>query len=158
MGVPGDCAMSPTIVQGCDDGDPCTIDDVETLLEGTTVVCVPCAGTPAPCGTNGSCETTMPCDDGDECTTNDVEIVLLSDGSICQPCSGVPISIGDVVAEDDEFIASFGTALQEQVTTNDNINTTEELTISVSTPPMEGTLDFDNDGSCLLYTSDAADE
>ena len=147
LGVLSECETGPTTVQPCDDNDPCTINDVETFIDGTTIICVPCLGTPAPCGTNGSCETSVPCDDGDECTTNDVEIVLTSDGSVCQPCAGVPISIGDVFAEDDEFIANFGTLLEEQVTTNDNLNTTEELTISVNTPPMEGTLDFEEDGS-----------
>ncbi|MCR9103427.1 MAG: gliding motility-associated C-terminal domain-containing protein, partial [bacterium] len=72
----------------CDDGDPCTINDVETVLLSDGSICVPCAGQAAPCGTDGSCEQVQACDDGDPCTINDVETVLLSDGSICVPCAG----------------------------------------------------------------------
>jgi len=60
-------------------------------LDGTNTVCVPCLGTPVPCGTDGSCEMSLPCDDGNDCTIDDVEIVLNSDGSICVPCAGIPI-------------------------------------------------------------------
>ncbi|MCB0653260.1 MAG: gliding motility-associated C-terminal domain-containing protein, partial [Saprospiraceae bacterium] len=88
QGTSGDCDTGPTTVQACDDGNPCTINDMETILNSDGSICVPCSGIAAPCGTDGACEVTLPCDDNDPCTINDVEIQLLSDGSICVPCTG----------------------------------------------------------------------
>lgn len=39
-----DCEFSPTEVQACDDGDPCTINDQETILACDGTVCIPCSG------------------------------------------------------------------------------------------------------------------
>jgi gliding motility-associated-like protein len=88
MGVPGDCDTGPVTVGACDDGDPCTFNDQETILDVDGSICIPCAGIAAPCGTDDSCEITVDCDDNNPCTENDVEIQLLSDGSICVPCLG----------------------------------------------------------------------
>jgi len=43
------------------------------------------------CGSNPTCEVTLPCNDNNPCTENDFEIQLLADGSICKPCAGVPL-------------------------------------------------------------------
>jgi CHU_C Type IX secretion signal domain/SprB repeat len=42
------CLAPVTTSQNCDDGDPCTINDVQRVLVcDNSVVCVPCAGTPS---------------------------------------------------------------------------------------------------------------
>ena len=86
--VPAACSNS--IMQACDDGDPCTSNDMETVdVCDNTIVCVPCAGTPVV-----SCTSTvvLPCDDGDPCTTNDMETVESCDNSVvCVPCAGTPL-------------------------------------------------------------------
>ncbi len=77
----------------CDDGDPCTDNDMEKLdCDGG--VCVPCAGVPTDC--NGLL-TTVSCDDGDPCTENDEQEVAC-DGTICVPCAGVPVATCSGVA------------------------------------------------------------
>jgi len=77
------CTYAGLPLQACDDGDACTINDMESVAPG----CIPCAGTLVDCATAG--ETTMqPCDDGDPCTTGDMEEILNCDGSVCEPCAG----------------------------------------------------------------------
>jgi len=46
------CDNATTITQSCDDGNPLTINDVETILACGGAVCEPCAGTPAVCDEN----------------------------------------------------------------------------------------------------------
>ena len=46
ISVSNDCATGETTTQTCDDGDPCTINDVETILNCDDSVCVPCMGEP----------------------------------------------------------------------------------------------------------------
>ena len=78
-------------VQPCDDGDPCTINDVETILLSDGSVCVPCAGQQQDCVSGST--TTQPCDDGDPDTFNDEVTTLDCDGSICIPCAGIPCNL-----------------------------------------------------------------
>ncbi|MFK8008159.1 MAG: gliding motility-associated C-terminal domain-containing protein [Saprospiraceae bacterium] len=49
--TPVDCSNSPTSIVTCDDGDPCTINDTQTILDcdGTTI-CIPCQGVSATVG------------------------------------------------------------------------------------------------------------
>ncbi|MCB0550993.1 MAG: gliding motility-associated C-terminal domain-containing protein, partial [Phaeodactylibacter sp.] len=75
----------------CDDGDPCTINDMETVLASDGSICVPCAGVLTDCSSGPT--TIQPCDDGDPDTFNDQQTVLDCDGSICVPCSGTPCSL-----------------------------------------------------------------
>ncbi len=78
-----------TTTQVCDDNDPCTEDDVQTVLS-TGDICVPCAGTAiATCSGTTSVQA---CDDNDPCTENDVQTVDDCDGSICVPCAGTAIA------------------------------------------------------------------
>jgi gliding motility-associated-like protein len=79
-------------MQACDDGDPNTVNDMETILDCDGSICVPCMGTPVDCS-NGS-TTVQPCDDGDPCTVNDEETILDSDGTVCVPCAGTPAPCG----------------------------------------------------------------
>lgn len=89
----GTCLGQATVSLPCDDGNPCTINDVEIVLESdNNVICSPCSGTLQTCATVGA-TTTQPCDDGNPGTTNDVETILNCDGSVCVPCQGE----GDVV-------------------------------------------------------------
>jgi len=54
------CAMSRYKTVACDDGDPCTANDVEQVAcDGT--VCVPCQGTLQDC--NNGATTMVACDD-----------------------------------------------------------------------------------------------
>ncbi len=87
--TPVDCTgdASCSTMQGCDDGDPCTINDMETIAADGSV-CVPCAGTVDATSCDPACTTMQGCDDGDPCTINDMETVS-ADGSICIPCAGV---------------------------------------------------------------------
>jgi hypothetical protein len=75
--------------QPCDDGNPFTINDMETILDCDGSICVPCMGTPVDCS-NGT-TSIFSCDDGDPCTINDEQTVLDSDGTICIPCAGTPV-------------------------------------------------------------------
>ena len=82
------CDTGPFITQACDDGDPCTENDEETVLDDSSgTVCIPCTGT-----TVATC--TVPpmmqsCDDGNPCTENDMESIDPCDGTtICVPCTG----------------------------------------------------------------------
>ncbi len=82
-----DATCNPTI-EACDDGNPCTINDEQTIgVDGT--ICVPCMGTVDPGSCETGCTTTQTCDDGDPLTINDMEVVA-ADGSICTACAGVP--------------------------------------------------------------------
>ena len=83
---PDDC--NTTSPQTCDDGDPCTEEDMETVLADGTI-CEPCTGTRMTCDTGATEE--IPCDDGDPTTINDIEVVLICDNNIiCEQCMGVP--------------------------------------------------------------------
>jgi len=88
--VGGDaCPIDPcegATATACDDGDPCTTGDMETLAADGSV-CVPCAGTVDTSSCDAACSTTQACDDGDPCTTGDMETVA-ADGSVCVPCAG----------------------------------------------------------------------
>jgi len=88
-GTPADC--SDAVVQACDDGDPCTINDMEEV--NACGVCVPCAGTPDPASCDANCVTLQACDDGDPCTTGEQESVNGS-GTVCEPCglNAVPVT------------------------------------------------------------------
>ncbi len=90
-GYLADCGDSPTITQPCDDGDPCTINDEETILEEDGTVCLACAGMLNPSSCEEDCTTTQPCDDGNPNTENDVE-VYASDGTLCMPCVGEEVA------------------------------------------------------------------
>jgi len=82
------CLAGMTTVQFCDDGDPCTENDVETVLDCDGSICVPCMGTPISSCTN---TVALPCDDGDPCTINDMELVDDCNNTIiCTPCQGTP--------------------------------------------------------------------
>jgi len=72
-------------LKACDDGDPCTENDMEEVNDCTGEICVPCEGEPI-----GECNITeiQPCDDLDPCTINDMQEVDLCDGRICEPCQG----------------------------------------------------------------------
>ena len=81
------CGIQTLEEQPCDDGEPCTFDDVELVLSDGTI-CEPCLGTPVDCDMTTEV-TIQPCDDGNAFTLNDMETVLVCDGSICIPCQGV---------------------------------------------------------------------
>lgn len=85
-----DCTTDPTSAIPCDDGNPCTENDVEIVLDSNGQVCFPCIGTPIDCA-NGT-TTTIFCDDGNPNTINDLSIVLDCDGSVCFPCGGTPVN------------------------------------------------------------------
>ncbi|MCB0599545.1 MAG: hypothetical protein KDD28_36090, partial [Phaeodactylibacter sp.] len=85
--LPASCAN--TVSLPCNDGNPCTANDVRVVDAcDNTIVCAPCAGTAPP-----SCTATvnLPCNDGDPCTANDMQTVEACDNSIvCVPCAGTP--------------------------------------------------------------------
>jgi len=93
------CTTAPTMM-ACDDGDPCTENDMEGIdaCDGVTV-CVPCAGTAvAACSLPPIMQA---CDDGDPTTTGEMEGIDPCDGSVCVPCGGgtvtttIQVSISD---------------------------------------------------------------
>ena len=84
-GVDASCEMT----QACDDGNPCTENDMETVATDNSI-CVPCAGTPIASCTGTT--TAQACDDGDPCTENDMEEVDDCDGTVCVPCAGTPVA------------------------------------------------------------------
>ena len=94
-GTPIDCTNGPTIQLTCDDGDPCTLNDMETVLEcDNSVICIPCEGfIPSDCSTGAT--TSETCDDGDPCTINDTQIILDCNGDICEPCMGTVVNCSD---------------------------------------------------------------
>ena len=67
---------------------------MQTVLDcDNSVICVPCAGTPADCNTGST--SVVACDDMDSCTENDVQTILDSNPSIiCVPCEGTPVDCG----------------------------------------------------------------
>ncbi|MEM6963422.1 MAG: gliding motility-associated C-terminal domain-containing protein, partial [Bacteroidota bacterium] len=77
-----------TSVVSCDDGDPNTINDEQTILDCDGSICVPCLGTPVDCATGST--SVVPCDDNDPCTINDEQTILDANGTICVPCAGTP--------------------------------------------------------------------
>jgi len=83
-----DCSTSTTTMP-CDDGNTCTINDVETVSDTNGEVCIPCAGMLIDCDSGQA--TVQICDDGNPNTENDMETVLDCDGSICVPCEGTPV-------------------------------------------------------------------
>ncbi|MFK8010059.1 MAG: gliding motility-associated C-terminal domain-containing protein, partial [Saprospiraceae bacterium] len=89
-GTPTDCSFGTISIVSCDDGDPNTINDIQTVLDCDQSVCVPCMGVPVDCTTGTTSIVT--CDDGDACTINDEQTILDSDGTICVPCQGTIIN------------------------------------------------------------------
>ncbi len=83
---PSSCAPNCVTVQPCDDGNPCTVNDEETVASDGSI-CVPCAGIVDPTSCDPSCVTVQPCDDGNPCTINDEESVA-SNGNVCVACAG----------------------------------------------------------------------
>ncbi len=79
--------IAEPVFTSCDDGDPCTINDMEKL-DCAGNECIPCAGVPSDCSGETTVET---CDDNDPCTENDTQEIAC-DGSICVPCSGTLIA------------------------------------------------------------------
>lgn len=76
-----------TTIRACDDGDPCSENDQETIdSDDGTTICIPCAGTPLDCASGST--TIIACDDGNPATFNDQATVLDCDGSVCIPCVG----------------------------------------------------------------------
>ncbi|MFK8005989.1 MAG: lectin-like protein [Saprospiraceae bacterium] len=86
------CSNGATTIIQCSDGDPCTVNDVETILDATGEVCIPCMGTPEDCAT--SITSIVPCDDANPNTINDIQTILDCSGTICVPCAGTPINGG----------------------------------------------------------------
>ena len=74
----------------CDDGDDCTINDME-VVTCTGRVCQECIGVLTDC--SGDTEE-VACDDGNDCTVNDIEIMACN-GEICVPCQGTPATCDD---------------------------------------------------------------
>jgi len=73
----------------CDDGDPCTTGEMETIAADGTE-CVPCGGGTAveDCSCTG---TEVACDDGNDCTEGETETVA-ANGDVCVPCgNGTPV-------------------------------------------------------------------
>jgi len=79
-----DCTNA--VATPCDDGDLCTINDMETILSDGTE-CIPCMGEPVDCGTDGTCEMIVDCGLNDPCLIPGIEVILISDGSVCVPCT-----------------------------------------------------------------------
>jgi len=95
----GTCAYLPDTGSACDDGNPCTIDDIclaGVCLAGSTMDCDdqnPC--TNDSCSPESGCQhiaNTLPCDDGNACTTEDtcntgvclgVGVLDCDDNNIC---------------------------------------------------------------------------
>ncbi|MEZ4987819.1 MAG: hypothetical protein R2795_22790 [Saprospiraceae bacterium] len=59
MGTPVDCGTGATSVLPCDDGNACTVNDMQTVLDADGTICVPCMGTPLDC--NGDFVTVTVC-------------------------------------------------------------------------------------------------
>ena len=86
--VLSECDETCATTQTCDDNNPCTENDMETI-GANAAICIPCAGTVNPSSCEAGCVTTQTCDDSDPLTINDMEGVA-ADGTICVPCAGVP--------------------------------------------------------------------
>jgi len=83
-------AQADTLIQDCDDENPCTIDDIQIVLASdNSIICEPCTGISDPTSCHADCVTTELCDDEDDCTVNDTQTIS-ADGTICE-CIGTPI-------------------------------------------------------------------
>ncbi len=94
-GVVGTTTVESCVVtQACDDGDPCTENDMEDVGgNGTGDVCVACAGTPAAACSGAVANIVQACDDGDPCTENDMEELDGCDATtVCVPCAGTAVA------------------------------------------------------------------
>jgi len=89
--VLSECDETCATTQTCDDNNPCTENDMETI-GANAAICIPCAGTVNPSSCEAGCVTTQTCDDSDPLTINDMEGVA-ADGTICVPCAGVPADV-----------------------------------------------------------------
>jgi len=87
------------VERSCDDGDACTINDVEQVIRDTEIICEPCAGELVDCDSPGATEERS-CDDGDPNTVNDVETILSCDGSVCLPCEGEELDCNTAEVEE----------------------------------------------------------
>ena len=129
----------------CNDGDNCTVDDIESVLPDGTI-CIPCNGTGLNCNTGST--TTRVCDDGNPNTVDDIETILDCDASICKPCQGVPAD------------CSTGTVMQQACddgnacTDNDMVSVLLDGTICV---PCQGMPIDCNTGSTLVQSCDDGD-
>ena len=151
--TPIDCSNSSTSVVSCDDNDPSTIDDQQTILDCDNSICIPCMGTLVDCS-NGQ-TTVMPCDDGDDCTNNDFEIVLDFDGSICVPCTGdFTLSNEQLLPMDDQYEVDFGKLLNEDVSINDESEITQDISNNLISNPNSGTIEFNEDGTFQYQPTD----
>ncbi|MBK8828748.1 MAG: gliding motility-associated C-terminal domain-containing protein [Saprospiraceae bacterium] len=90
-GILTDCNNGTKSVVNCDDGNPCTINDVQTILDCNGNICVPCVGIVQDCSTGST--TTRPCNDGNASTINDIETILNCNGEICIDCIGQVVQI-----------------------------------------------------------------
>ncbi len=81
-----ECTDSNSTPTPCDDGDPCTMNDIEVILDIDCSICIPCQGEPVDCTVGEFIS--MPCNDNDPCTSDDEELFLLCDNTVCLPCQG----------------------------------------------------------------------
>ena len=89
--IDAEVAEAATLPQICDDGNPCTIDDIRIVLAAdSSVVCEPCMGILDTSSCHPDCVSTEPCDDGEICTVDDTATIA-ADGTTCQ-CTGVFVS------------------------------------------------------------------
>lgn len=86
--VPAACGA--TIIQACDDFNPCTVNDTEVVDACSGVVCMPCTGS----GTAADCFVVnlIACNDYNPCTINDMQSIDACSGDICAPCTGTPVA------------------------------------------------------------------
>ncbi len=75
------------VFTACDDGDDCTINDMQKIGCDGVTICVPCAGVLSECS---GLVTMVSCDDGDACTENDMRGEACN-GEICIPCAGTTV-------------------------------------------------------------------
>lgn len=132
----------------CDDGDPCSINDMELVLEHNGVICQPCNGSPVTCDTGEL--TILPCDDGDPTTVDDIEIILECTNEVCQPCQGQ--SIFDCP----DLQSNFGDMCDDMqvCTINDTINIECEC-VGISISSTLYFLDEDGDGYGVMDSVNA---
>ena len=87
-----------TSTQSCDDGDPCTLNDQQTILTCDGTVCVPCTGTYADADGDGVCDANDICPIGDDnIDTNENGIPDACEGDACPAINfqdNPPISYG----------------------------------------------------------------
>jgi len=145
MGTPVDCITGSTSVISCDDGDACTINDEQTVLDSDGTICIPCSGTAIDCATGNT--SVVACDDGDPCTMNDVQVILDCDGTVCQPCMGEDIIFLTDFAEDDEYEVTIGESVDGNLLSNDDIDNINNPTIQLASNPDFGAITINQDGS-----------